>query len=145
MIEDFIIVALRDALGVSKKVLVQGAAGRSIHLDEEKRIRLRPDISLWEGNFCRFVGDVKYKLSTDRGGEQGDIYQLLAYTVATDLPSGVLIYAAAKGDIVAHQITQAKKNILVFLLDLQSPLDQILTQIKNLARSIQSLYKKIAA
>ena len=41
----------------------------------------------------RFVADIKYKLTDDSaGGSNADLYQLLAYTTALDLPEGMLIY-----------------------------------------------------
>jgi len=59
--EDFVVVALRDALRVSDRVLVQGASGRRLFSDIAERVSLKPDISFWAGERCRFVGDVKYK------------------------------------------------------------------------------------
>ena len=61
MFEDFVVVALRDALRVSDRVLVQGASGRRLFSDIAERVSLKPDISFWAGERCRFVGDVKYK------------------------------------------------------------------------------------
>jgi 5-methylcytosine-specific restriction enzyme subunit McrC len=45
--EDFVVVALREALRLSHRELVQGAHHRLIWLDRRSRIRLRPDLSWW--------------------------------------------------------------------------------------------------
>ena len=95
--EDFVIVALREALGLSAIIFTQGASGKLLHLDEARRVRLEPDMSWWEGSFCTFVGDVKYKRLT--GNKNADLYQMLAYLAATDLQSGLLVYAAGEDSL----------------------------------------------
>jgi len=92
--EDFVVVALREALGVSARVLVQGGSGKQLFLGRSHRIRLKPDVSLWSGDRCLFVGDVKYKRVHVDAYPNADLYQLTAYTIATGLPSGTLVYAA---------------------------------------------------
>jgi len=89
-------VALRDALHVSDRSFPQGAKRRSLVLDKLGRIRLEPDISWWDGQACTFVGDVKYKRITAEGVKHPDIYQLLAYATAANLPTGLLVYAAGR-------------------------------------------------
>ena len=56
--QEFVTVALREALGVSGRVFLE----RSIpSLDEAGRVHLRPDLTWWHGGECLFVGDAKYK------------------------------------------------------------------------------------
>jgi 5-methylcytosine-specific restriction enzyme subunit McrC len=43
--EDFVVVALREALGVSDRSFPQGARGRQLFLDRGRRVSLEPDIS----------------------------------------------------------------------------------------------------
>ena len=63
------------------------------HLDEERGVRIRPDLLFGPKVSPRFVADIKYKLTDDSaGGSNADLYQLLAYTTALDLPEGMLIY-----------------------------------------------------
>ena len=63
------------------------------HLDEERGVRIRPDLLFGPEGSTRFVADIKYKLADDSAsGSNADLYQLLAYTTALDLPEGVLIY-----------------------------------------------------
>ena len=81
--EDFVVTALRDALDLSESRFRQGTA---IYLDRGRHVRMRPDITWWEAGQCRFVGDVKYKRLEAEGIQHADLYQLLSYTIATDLP-----------------------------------------------------------
>ena len=67
-------------------------------LDETGRVRLKPDLVWREGAACVFVGDAKYKNITDERVPNSDLYQLLAYTTALNLPGGLLIYAEGEAD-----------------------------------------------
>lgn len=93
--EDFLVCALREALCLDANSFPQGATRKGLRLEANPpgNIRLRPDLSWWRGGTCVFVGDAKYKRVTVRGVENADLYQLLAYTLATNLPSGLLVYA----------------------------------------------------
>ena len=62
---------------------------RDIYLDIDQRVRLRPDLSWWTRGRCEFVGDVKYKRTVAGKVLHPDLYQLLAYTIATDLPGAL--------------------------------------------------------
>ena len=64
--EDFVVVALREVLGVSERAFHKGARGRELYLDSDRRVSLEPDISWWEAG-CAFVGDVKYKALSTAG------------------------------------------------------------------------------
>ncbi|MBF6614977.1 MAG: hypothetical protein IVW55_17875, partial [Chloroflexi bacterium] len=59
--EDFVVIALREALGLSESAFPQGARGKHLTLDKAGWVDLRPDISWWEESRCLFVGDIKYK------------------------------------------------------------------------------------
>lgn len=134
--EDFVIVALRDALGVSDRVLVQGASGKPLFLDVAGRVSVEPDISYWEGDRCLFVGDVKYKRITPIGFPNADLYQLAAYTIATDLESGILVYAAGDAGEAIHDVRHIGKRLIVAPLDVNVPPLQLLGQVKMLASRI---------
>lgn len=135
--EDFVILALRDELNVSEYAFAQAARCHRLHLDEAARIELEPDISWWEGRRCTFVGDVKYKRIGAEGIVHPDLYQLLAYTIATDLPSGMLIYAAGEEIPITHTVIFAGKRLEVVTLDLEGSPQIILEQIRGLAESIR--------
>jgi 5-methylcytosine-specific restriction enzyme subunit McrC len=134
--EDFVIVALREALGVSDRVLVQGASGKPLFLDLAERVSVEPDISYWAGDRCLFVGDVKYKRIMPVGFPNADLYQLTAYTIATDLDGGILIYAAGEAGDDIHDVRHIDKRLIVAPLDLRVPPAQLLGQIKTLASRI---------
>jgi hypothetical protein len=66
-----------------------------------------------------------------------DQFQLLAYIVATGLPSGTLIYAADEGVSAAeHVVLGTGKRLSVIALDLSAPLAAIRLQIGVLADAI---------
>ncbi len=137
--EDFVVEALRDALSPDDGVLIQGAHGRSLHLDEADRVRLLPDISLWRGNTCVFVGDVKYKRIVPAGYHNADIYQATAYAIATGLPGALLIYAAGEREPASHQIVNIGKRIDVVTLDLSVPPAELIAQIQGLATLVRRI------
>ena len=83
-----------------------------------------------------FAGDAKYK---NVGGERipnADLYQLLAYTTALDLPSGLLIYAEGEADTATYEVRNAGKRLEVTALDLSGTLDDVLWQVGELADGI---------
>ena len=137
--EDFVVVALREALAVSDQVLVQGARRRPLHLDADEQINLEPDLSLWHGSVCTFVGDVKYKRVRSDAYPNADIYQLAAYTVGTNLPTGMLIYAAGEDEPATYEIPRIGKRLEVVALDLTKSPDLVLAQIAMLATRISEV------
>ena len=106
--EDFVVTALREALGLDPAQLVQQGAGIGLFLDQAARVRLRPDLSWWENGRCCFVGDVKYKRLKVAGFLHPDLYQLHAYATATRLPAGLLIYAAGETEEAEHVVALAE-------------------------------------
>ncbi len=82
LFQEFLTVALREALGVSSDTL---HSEREVEFDEDGRAGLKPDLSWWDDDICTFVGDAKYKNLTDSRTVPGaDLYQLLAYATALD-------------------------------------------------------------
>ena len=135
--ELFVHCALREALGLSEIEFPRGATG--LCLDEAGQVRLEPDLSWWRGRRCRFVGDVKYKRVNVSGIKHPDLYQLLAYLTAADLPAGMLIYAAGEGSPARHRVTHAGKTLMVESLDLAGSPSNVLQQIDRLADTIRDL------
>lgn len=138
--EDFVAVALREALGLSERVFPQNLRGRSLHLDDALRIRLEPDLSWWEASAPVFVGDVKYKRLAAPGILHPDIYQLLAYATAAGLPAGLLVYAAGESDPGVHHVPQAAKDLHVCTLDLAAAPEGLLHEVGTLAARIRRLH-----
>ena len=137
--EDFVVVALREALGLSERAFPRGACGKALSLDGAGAVHLQPDLSWWSGHTCTFVGDVKYKRVTAAGIEHPDLYQLLAYTIAAGLPGGLLVYAAGEAEPVSHDVVQAGKQLQVTSLDLAGSPAAILAQVNTLAQRVRRL------
>ena len=140
--EDFVVAALRRALDLTPAVFPQGAAGKELLLDRAGAVRLRPDLSWWTGERCAFVGDVKYKRTRAPGVEHPDLYQLLAYAVATGLPGGLLVYAAGEAGPATHTVDG--RELQVTALDLAGPPDSVLGQIATLAGRVRRLRRRVA-
>ena len=143
--EDFVVVALREALGATARTFPQGGTGRRLRLDDEGDIALAPDLSWWENDRCLFVGDCKYKRAKVEGVPNADLYQMLAYTTALDLPDGLLIYAAGEYPAGTHTVTHAGKRLRVVTLDLAGEPATVLSEIERLAHRVRRLAPPIAA
>ena len=133
--QEFVTVALREALGVSERAFGERSIGS---LDEEGDVPLRPDLVWRDGSRCKFVGDVKYK-RIDAGVPNADLYQLLAYTTALDLPGGLLIYAQGEREPATHTVRHSGKRLEVAALDLSGGLNEALTRVGELAQRITGL------
>lgn len=121
--EDFVVAGLREHLQLDRRTFPQGLPGR---LRLAPAIRLEPDFSWWDGDRCCALGDVKYKATTAQGVLHPDLYQVLAYAVASELTDATLIYARSRigqtGDEArrVHHIAHAEKRLHVEVLDLAS-------------------------
>ncbi len=131
--ETFVHVALREALGLSENDFPRNARSHGLYLDDSERIPLKPDLSWWNRGRCVMVGDVKYKKTIDGEGKEPDLYQLLAYTTATRVHTGFLVYAAGESDPVTHLVPLAGKNLTVTTLTLSNKPEEILDEIRVLA------------
>jgi len=140
--ERFALVALREALQLDPRVFPAGASGRQLHLDTRVPpvIDLQPDISWWEfDGRPSFVGDLKYKRTQVDEVKHPDIYQLLAYTTAMNLPAGLLIYAAGEADSGTHIVRHAGKRLEVRTLDISGRPIDVLERVRALADRIREL------
>ena len=108
-------------------------------LDEAECIRLKPDLSWWESGTCTFVGDAKYKRIVDDRVPNADLYQLLAYATALDLPGGLLIYAEGETAPATHMVRYAGKRLEVAALDLSGSPAQLLARIDGLSERVRAL------
>jgi 5-methylcytosine-specific restriction enzyme subunit McrC len=135
--ELFVRKALRWALGVDEPTFPDRPAG--LYLDAGRRILLKPDLCLRRGDHMRWVGDVKYKRVATDSHHNADLYQLLAYTIAMDLPSGMLIYAADEGPVsVAYTIKTAGKSLKLRAIDPSMPKRKLLNEIQLIALEIEA-------
>lgn len=132
--EDFVTVALRDALG--------GAAGHRVlqashHLDDRNRIRMIPDFVAYDENgLPSAVADAKYKAEKPGGFPDADLYQMLAYRTALNLSEGHLIYAKGNAPHGAHRSRNTGITIHQHALDLDQPPAALLADVRAIARRL---------
>ena len=129
---------MREALGLSQETFGENYIPS---LDKRNRVNLKPDLVWWSGGRCRFVGDAKYKQLAPAGFQHADIYQMLAYCTAADLPSGLLIYAKEESESSesgVHHIRNADKTIEVASIDLAGKPEAILKEVGRLACKIKA-------
>ena len=133
--QEFVTVALREALGVSADAFRELTIPS---LDEGDEVHLWPDLVWKDGDQYVFVGDAKYKNITGGRIPNADLYQLLAYVTALDLPSGLLIYAKGEADTATYQVRHSGKRLEVAALDLSGTLDEIHERVGNLAGMVKA-------
>lgn len=138
--EAFVRSALRQALGLSR-LAFPPPRGHMASLDRAKRVGLEPDLSWWEGGRCTFVGDAKYKAINVAGVKHADLYQLLAYVAALDLPGGLLVYAAGEVHEVVHEVElgATQRRLEVVTVDLDGAPEKILRSIATIANRVTAL------
>ena len=141
--QGFVTRALRESLGVSDRtlrsdkrlpqpiLLAKSTKGRSL--------RLEPDLTWWDGRTCMFVGDAKYKRIDVESVPHADLYQILAYSTALDLPGGLLVYAKGEAEDDEYVVRHAGKRLEVFALDLVGSIDDLHATIDRLARRVRLL------
>ena len=139
LFEEFVTRALREALGVSKRTFRKVRHSDGVTLDEKSSVRLEPDLSWWDSSICRFVGDAKYKRMSNQSVPNADLYQMLAYATALDLPGGMLIYAKGEAKPVLHQVRHLGKWLEVAAFDLSGSLDHIIVRVEKLADRIKAM------
>ncbi len=140
--QEFVTVALREALGVSESAFCSDrdlTGNRRIYLDKARDVKLEPDLTWWVGDDCVFVGDAKYKNVTGERVPNADLYQLLAYVTALDLPGGLLVYAKGEADTAEHLVRHSGKRLEVAALDLSDTLDDVLDRVRGLAVKVTAL------
>ena len=139
LFQEFVTVALREALGVSEQAFRSDSGVRGVTLDEGGLAGLQPDLSWWDGASCTFVGDAKYKNLTNRRVPGTDLYQLLAYATALDLPGGLLVYAQGEADTASYVVRHSGERLDVVALDLSGTLDEVLERVVYVAGRVQEL------
>ncbi len=134
--QEFLTVALREALGVSSDTFGEYTIPS---LDKGGLVHLRPDLVWRDGRDFLFVGDAKYKRIRDERVPNADLYQLLAYATALALPGGLLVYAKGEEEPVVHEVRHSGKRLQVAALDLSGTLDEVLRRVESLANKVAGL------
>ena len=140
--QEFVTRALREELTLSESTFPSDKRLPRLHLDEHRQVRLKPDLSWWNGPTCTFVGDAKYKRTASKRVPNADLYQLLAYTTALDLPGGLLIYAEGEAKDVVHRVRHAGKQLEVATLNLAGSVSDLRDQIGMLAGRVEALRRE---
>jgi len=105
-------------------------------LDEGGAVNLRPDLTWRHGASVVFVGDAKYK-NLAGGLPNADIYQMLAYVTAADLPGGLLIYAEGEAEAAIYTLRGSRRRLEVVALDLSGTLDEVLERLSAIAAKVR--------
>ena len=138
--QEFVTRALRESLRVSDRTLRSDQdLPTPLALDERRRVHLKPDLSWWDGSVCTFVGDAKYKRVRDERVPNADLYQMLAYVTALDLPGGLLAYAQDESEPVVHEVRNSGRRIEVVAVDLSGTLADVRASIGEIARNVRAL------
>ena len=114
--QEFVTRALRQALGLSERAFRSDKGLPGIWLD-------------W----------AEYKKVQDARVPNADLYQLLAYTVALDLPGGLLVYAKGEDREIVHRVRHAGKRLEVAALDLSGSIDELNARVGELAGRVRAL------
>ena len=132
--------ALREELRVSEHTFCSDdRLPGPIHLDDDGEIRLKPDLTWWDGPTCTFVGDAKYKNVTGERVPNADLYQLLAYATALNLPGGLLVYARGEAEETTYEVRNAGTRLEVVAVDLAGSIDELRASIGRVAARVRAL------
>ncbi len=139
LFQEFLTQALREKLNVSERTLRADKGIGRITLDEKGKAPIQPDLSWWEDGVCKFVGDAKYKNITGERVPNADLYQMLAYATALDLPGGLLVYAKGEAALASYKVRHTDKRLEVVEVDLSKPLETILKRVAEIGCRISEL------
>lgn len=104
-----------------------------VDLDVVGRVRMNPDLVWYQHGHPAAVIDAKYKAEKPSGFPNADVYQLLAYCTALQLPDGHLVYAKGNETTLTHEIRNAGITVHAHALDLALPPAELLAEVEALA------------
>lgn len=110
------------------------------HLDNERRVGMRPDIVITIDGQAVAVADCKYKLVAGEG-RNPDYYQALAYATALGLPAAALIYARLPGAEEVAPLSVRETPIVLHTLgiDLSRPVAELRDEVRVLAAELRNV------
>jgi len=135
LFERFITFQLRRLLAGKLEVRDQ----EQTHLDVGHKTTMYPDLVFYRRSQPVLVADVKYKLTDDGLGRNGDYYQLLAYCSALELHRGVLIYSGEDHASTVNQVVAGGPCLELRCLDLAGTRSNIGEAIAVLASELRDL------
>jgi 5-methylcytosine-specific restriction enzyme subunit McrC len=145
--EEFVRAALREALhepasrfGTWRELYYGGKVQR-LYFDEDYRKELEPDLLWAPDGTLRFVGDAKYKRIFADNMPNADLYQMLAYIVAANLPSGLLIYPKDEAEETTLRVAKLGRTIETRTLDISAEPKDIRESVARIAERIRSMGK----
>lgn len=113
-----------------------GAHDRT-YVDRESRFKVIPDMTIYADGRPLLVVDAKYKLESDRH----DIYQMIAYCHALDIPRAVLVYPSSQTTPEGRATVKGPGQLEVHQLplDLRGGSAQLAEQGRELAEAVRRL------
>ena len=110
---------------------------REVKLDLHNRVPVKPDAVLYSYDHPLLALDAKYKLAADRS----DLYQMLAYCHALDLPRGVLVHPATEAIPQATVLIRGAGQVCVhyLALDLRGDPQELACQSRALADQVEAI------
>jgi 5-methylcytosine-specific restriction enzyme subunit McrC len=122
LFEDFVSQVLRERAFGKFRVETQDW----VHLDQSKKILMKPDILIRRAGAIVLAADCKYKKLEEHEFNNQDVYQLLAYCTATKTRRGLLIYPQhLKESRKAVQILNTEIGISLISIDLGKELTDL--------------------
>jgi 5-methylcytosine-specific restriction enzyme subunit McrC len=131
--EDFVTVSMSESL-TRRGWHCETQAG--LHLDDQHRIDMRPDLLCRHASSASAVIDAKYKAERPEGFPNADLYQMLAYCTVLGLPEGYLIYAKGNEEGAVHTVQRAGITIHCRALDLGLEPSALLAQVDKLGAAV---------
>jgi 5-methylcytosine-specific restriction enzyme subunit McrC len=131
--EDFVTVAMSESLNRARWQCERQA---QLHLDDQRKVRMRPDLLCRIGRLPVAVVDAKYKAEKPAGFPNADLYQMLAYCTVLGLTDGHLIYAKGNEEGRVHTVQNAGITIHCKALDLGLKPGALLKQVDQLSRAV---------
>ena len=135
--EDFVTVALSESLTARGW---QCETQARLHLDEHRRVDMRPDLLCRRRGSPAGVIDAKYKAERPEGFPNADLYQMLAYCTVLGLRNGHLVYAKGNEPVSTHIVQNAGVTIHCHALDLALQPTDLLGQIDGLAQTMTPIH-----
>lgn len=137
--QEFVRVALAEALHEPASRFGK----RALCFDQDEKIKLEPDLVWAPHGALRFVGDAKYKRTTYDNMPNADLYQMLAYIVAANLPSGMLIYPRnGETKDVSLSVVNIGRTIEIRTLDISAEPRDILASVASIADQVRKMAKQ---